>query len=397
MKSYGALWEKITSEENLYKAWRSVRKGHGNSASVLNYEKDLTNNISKLREKLLLGTYEVSNYWQFKLYDPKPRVITCSSVVDRIVHHALCQIISSLLEREFVSVSFACRKGYGSHRACQLARRYAGKSKYFCKMDIRKFFDNVKHEILLSILLPKFREKEVRKLLTQIITHPIPGQASGFGLPIGNLTSQWFANTFLTQFDHQALSGFGKRKPCGYLRYMDDFCFFSNSKAEAWRLHDEAKQWLQENLSLEIKDEATTVAPTSEGVPFLGLRIWSNSWRFKRSRFLRTRETYFKRLNQYFNGEITEESFSRCIASSDGSIRWFGFKNILKDLASEDVCSSGSNRVIRGGSYNNNASNCTASNRNNHNPSNDNNNNGFRLVSTMSEQTGFHSEMPVSQ
>lgn len=103
---------------------------------------------------------------------------------------------------------------------------------------------------------------------------------------------------------------------------------------------------------------------------------------------IRTRETYFKRLNQYFNGEITEECFSRCIASSDGRIRWFGFKNILKDLASEDVCSSGLNRVKRGGSYNNNASNSTASNRNN---------NGLRLASTMSEQTGFHSEMPVSQ
>ena len=395
MRSYGHIWEEIVSEENLRDAWRLVRRGHSHSAAIQEFENNFEERLFELRKRLMDGEYRPSGYRQFKIFDPKPRTISCAPVVDRIVHHALCGTITPLIERSFVPVSFACRKGYGAHAACALARHYASRSAFFCKMDVRKYFDSIDHKRLMDILLPIFREDAVKRLLRIIISNLVPGMPDGRGLPIGNLTSQWFANLFLNAFDHSALAGFGGSAPGGYLRYMDDFVFFTAGKAEAWRLHDAAKMWLEVERGLVIKDEATVVAPVTEGVPFLGLRIWANCWQLKRSRFLRARRTFTARVRQFERGAIDETRLAQCAASADGASRWFGFKGILGDLASKEGSSSGTNRVKRGGSWNNNADNCTSSNRNNNNPSNENNNNGFRLVSTMSEQTGFHFEVPV--
>ena len=394
MKSFGGLWKKVVSEENLHEAWRRVRRGHAGSEAVRAYGGILDGNLAELRQCLLDGSWRPGAFRQFSIRDPKPRMISCAPVRDRVVHHALCNVIVPILERRFVPVSFACRKGFGSHSACALARRYAGRSAYYCKMDVRHYFDSIDHRRLAEVLLPLFREREVRNLIQTIIDHPVPGQLSGRGLPIGNLTSQWFANAFLDAFDHEALAGLGGMPPTGYLRYMDDFIFFAETKAEAWRLHDAAAKWLCAERGLETKEEATVVAPVSEGVPFLGLRIWPESWRLQRQRFLRTRRTFSRRVRQWRTGCLSDARFAQCAASSDGSLRWFGFKGILNDLASEEGSSSGSNRVKRGGSWNNNADNCTSSNRNNDNPSNSNNNNGFRLVSTVSDRTGSHSETP---
>ena len=132
MRSYGGIWERIVSEDNLHEAWRRVRRGHASSAAVQGYAADLEANLAELRGRLLDGTYSPAGYRQFKIFDPKPRTISCAPVADRIVHHALCGVITPLVERRFVSVSFACRNGYGSHAACALARRYAGRSGYFC-------------------------------------------------------------------------------------------------------------------------------------------------------------------------------------------------------------------------------------------------------------------------
>ena len=393
MRSYGHLWETLTSEENLRAAWGRVRRGHAASVSVRAFEADLDANLAALRESLRTGTYAPGAYRQFHIYDPKPRTISCAPVVDRVVHHALCGVITPLLERRFVSVSFACREGFGAHAACALARRYAGKAKFFCKMDVRHYFDSIDHERLLGVLLPQFREREMKGLITRIVRHPVPGQTEGMGLPIGNLTSQWFANAFLDAFDHAALAGLGGAKSVGYLRYMDDFVFFGETKAACWQFHDAAKEWIAEERGLEIKDEATVVAPVTEGVPFLGLRIWGGAWRLQRGRFLRTRRTFAERCRQFASGRLDEARFAQCCASSDGASRWFGFKGILNGVASDYLASgegssSGSNRVKRGGSWNNNASNCTSSNRNNNNPSNSNNNNGFRLSSTLAKEKG---------
>lgn len=395
MRSYGHLWERVTDEENIRLAWRRVRRGHSRSADVQAFERDLERNLSNLRLRLVDGSYAPGGYRQFRVFDPKPRTISCAPVVDRVVHHALCAVITPVLDRRFVPVSFACRAGFGVHAACALARRYAGRAGWFCKMDVRRYFDSIRHDRLLDVLQPAFRERPLRDLVERLVRHPLPNQPDGVGLPIGNLTSQWFANAFLDAFDHAALAGLGGTPPLGYLRYMDDFVFFCGTKADCWRLHDAAKRWLRERRGLAVKDEATIVAPVTEGVPFLGLRIWHGSWRLQRGRLLRTRRTFALRCRQHADGKLDDARFAQCCASSDGGLRWFGFKGVLGDLVTEEGSSSGSNRVKRGGSWNNNADNCTSANRNNNSPSNANNNNGFRLVSTLSG-TGSHSERPAS-
>ena len=173
---------------------------------------------------------------------------------------------------------------------------------------------------------------------------------------------------------------------------MDDMVLFADGKAEVWRLHDGVCAWVTEKRGLEVKSERTVIAPVTEGVAFLGLRIFRGGWRLQRTRLLRTRRKFRLRERQYLAREISGAQLARCAAAADGGNRWYGFRGILQSsgvLEDEGIwaggegAESGSNRVKRGGSWNNTASNCRSANRNNNDPSNRNNNIGFRLVSTM--------------
>lgn len=383
MKSHGQLWARIASEENLREAWVRVRRGHAGSEAIQEFAANLDEHLACLRADLLTGTYRPGAYRQFRVKDPKPRTISCAPVRDRVVHHALCGVITPLLEKSFTEDSYACREGKGTHTACRRARELARRHGWYCKLDVRKYFDSVDHARLLAVILPKFREQEVRALIEAIVRHPVPGLPEGRGLPIGNLTSQWFANTFLSELDHYLKETM--RMP-GYIRYMDDFAIFAESKAECWKAHDAVARWLAEERGLELKAEATVIAPVSEGVPFLGLRIWPTCWRLKRERFLRTRRKFARRVRACEAGLIDEARLQACAMAADGGVRWFGFKGILRvgnEVAAGEGAASGSNRVKRGGSWNNNARNCRSANRNNNNPNNRNNNNGFRPASTL--------------
>ncbi len=398
MKSFGGIWERIVSEGNLRAAWKRVRRGHGHSPEVLAYGGGLEPNLSALRETLSAGTWRPGAFRQFRIRDPKPRVISCAPVEDRVVHHALCGVVAPLLERGFIDRSFACREGKGAHLACRLAREQAKRHGWFLKMDVHHYFDSIPHDRLLGILQAKFREQRVRELVEAIVRQPVPGLSTGFGLPIGNLTSQWFANAYLDGLDH--LLAEGMRLGGAYLRYMDDILVFADSKASCWELHDRAREWLLRERGLALKDEATIVAPVTEGVPFLGLRIYPGTWRLRRTRFLRTRRKAAGRIAAFEAGCIDGARLAQSLASADGSARWFGFKGILNNVAAGEGASSGSNRVKRGGSWNNNAANCRSANRNNNNPSNTNNNLGFRLSSIRPGQitrppTGSHPTTPV--
>jgi len=174
---------------------------------------------------------------------------------------------------------------------------------------------------------------------------------------------------------------------------------FVESKDACWQALEVAERWLREERGLELKAEATRLAPVTEGLPFLGLRIFPACWRLQRERFLRTRRKFARRESAFESGLLDETRLQACAAAADGGVRWFGFKNILKTgkaLAAGEGAASGSNRVKRGGSWNNNANNCRSANRNNNNPNNRNNNIGFRAASTVPQgQAGSHPEMPV--
>ncbi|NCA83905.1 MAG: RNA-directed DNA polymerase, partial [Opitutae bacterium] len=369
----------------------------------------------------LSGAWRPGPYGQFRVTDPKPRTISCAPVRDRVVHHALCGVVAPILERGFTEDCYACRAGKGTHRAAARARELVRRHGWTCKLDIRRYFDSVPHDRLLELLLPMFREKEIRRMIEVIVRHPVPGLPDGRGLPIGNLTSQWFANFYLSGLDHYAKEGLGAP---GYVRYMDDIVLFAGGKAEIWRLHNGVCGWIAEERPLEVKGERTVVAPVTEGLAFLGLRIFPGGWRFQRSRLLRTRRKFRRRERQWLSGEIDSEQLTMCAAAAGGGMRWYGFRGILREVlkfesskvlklsvserqtptlglpyfrplelpverralngnrAGGERADSGSNRVKRGGSWNNTASNCRSAYRNNNDPSNRNNNIGFRLFST---------------
>lgn len=403
MRSYGQLWERVTSPENLAAALRRVMKGRGTKRDVAAFAARREEELAALREELLSGAWRPGPYGQFRVTDPKPRTISCAPVRDRVAHHALCGVIAPLLERGFTEDCYACRVGKGTHRAAARARDLVRRHGWTCKLDIRRYFDSVPHDRLLELLLPMFREKEVRRVIEMIVRQPVPGLPDGRGLPIGNLTSQWFANFYLSGLDHFAKETL---KAPGYIRYMDDIVLFADGKAEIWRLHDGVCEWVERERGLEIKGERTVTAPVSEGLAFLGLRIFPGGWRFQRSRLQRTRRKFRLRERQWLSGEIDSEQLTMCAAAAEGGVRWYGFRGILQSLGGEvskgiwaggEGADSGSNRVKRGGSWNNTASNCRSAYRNNNDPSNRNNNIGFRLVSTMRPkgQAGSHPPSPA--
>jgi len=327
VKSHGGLWAKITAPESFRSAWVRVRRGHAGSESVQEFAGNLDANLAALRDDLLDGRYRPGEYRQFRVNDPKPRTISCAPVRDRVLHHALCGVVAPLLELSFTEDSYACREGKGTHRACRRARDLVRSFPWYCKFDVRHYFDSIGHDRLLAVVLPHFRENEVRTLIETVVRHPVPGLPEGSGLPIGNLTSQWFANAFLSGFDHFAKESV--RVP-GYIRYMDDMVVFAESKAACWQSLSAAETWLRDERGLELKAEATRLAPASEGLPFLGLRIYPACWRLQRQRFMRTRRKFARRERECAEGVMDEKRLQACAAAADGAVRWFGFKNILK-------------------------------------------------------------------
>ena len=397
MKSYGNLWRRIVAEENLYEAWENFRKNHARKRPTLRFGASLDENIARLGAQLRDGTWQPSGYHQFKVSEPKPRIISCVPVPDRVVHHAIVNVCAPLMERRFIVRSFACRKGYGSHFACLSARRMSRRWPYFAKLDVRKYFENIDHEILMGVFARMFRERELVDVVRRIVEKPIPNiVASGGdgtrGLPIGNLTSQWLANLYLDGFDHYAAEEL--RLGARYMRYMDDILVFAATPEEAWAAHDAMRDWLWSKRRLELKEEATRVCPVKCGVPFLGLIIRPDGWRLKPSRLRRTWRSARMHYEAFRRGEIGEAQLQSVLRSMNGAAEWYGFKglyarvdrryfDIFGNLRSPegDALSGTGNRVIRGGNYNNAAGNCSSSYRNNNSASNANANYGVRLCS----------------
>lgn len=253
--------------------------------------------------------------------DPKPRTITCADFRDRVVHHALCSVISPYLESRFIDDSFACRIGKGSHRAVVQAQNFSRRFSYVWKADIRAFYDSVDHAVLLHMLCRRFREKRLHQLFRIVLEHPFPGQVAGKGLPIGNLTSQWFANFYLDRLDHFLKEDL---KAPAVVRYMDDFAIWSNSKEELFEIWSEAHLWLSEELKLELKESACRVQPVSQGLIYLGMQIFPRTIRVQGKRLRRTRRLIALREKQFASGELTEAELAQCVGAAV-NFKFFSF------------------------------------------------------------------------
>lgn len=312
MKRAGSLFEKVVAFENLVEALYRAAQGKKLKGNVARYLLDLEKEVIQLQSELVEGTYHPRPYFQFTIFEPKKRNICSSNFRDRVVHHAISDVIEPYLERRFISDTYACRVGMGAHLALKRSQEFTRRYRHFLKCDISKYFESIDHARLKRLLSRIFKDSRLLALMDRIIDHGIPLAPDGLGLPIGNLTSQHFANLYLGELDHFVKERI--RAP-GYLRYMDDFILFHDSKDFLNQAHKEVQGFLERELALKLKDKVTVLAPTSQGVPFLGCRVFQGLIRLQRKNLLRMRQKIVSRERSFIKGRISEDEMVKSLNS----------------------------------------------------------------------------------
>lgn len=264
MKRKNNLYNQIISIENLHLADAQARKGKGHQYGVKFHQKNEADNIIKLHKMLQEKSYQTSPYKTFPVYEPKERIVfKLPYYPDRITHHAIMNVLEPIFTNLFTNDTYSCIKGKGIHKASNNLKKAlqdkAGTT-YCLKLDIRKFYPSVNHEILKQQLRRKFKDKDLLWLLDEIID-------SADGLPIGNYLSQYFANFYLTGFDHWIK---GAKRVKYYFRYADDLVILSNNKDELHTLLVSIKQYLKDVLKLEVKQNWQVFPVEARGIDFVG-------------------------------------------------------------------------------------------------------------------------------
>lgn len=305
MKRINNLYPQVCAFPSLWYAARKARRGNRHSEEANEFWFFLEKGILQLQEELESYTYLPGAYHYFRIQDPKERTISVAPFRDRVVHHAIVGVLEPIYERSFIAGSYACRKGKGTHRAIFEAQRALHANHWFFKTDIEQFFDSVDHGILLHLLKRKIKDRPLLELISRILEN---GGSDGKGLPIGNLTSQFFANVYLSSFDH-----FVKQtlRVENYIRYMDDFVLFSNDKQRLLKCRNEIVDFLEVKLQLQLKPSATFFNQKTNGLSFLGTRIFPSMIRIRTDSARRSFKRLKRRQHEFANGRIDFESLSQ--------------------------------------------------------------------------------------
>jgi len=260
--------EQIWETENLYKAYSKALRGKQGKPDVIAYSKKVEQHIGILQHQLKTGDWEIGRYHYFRIFDPKERLICATSFQERVLHHAIMNICHPYFEKRLIYDTYATRIEKGIYKALDRAREGSRKYQYVAKLDIRKYFDSIDHQTLKLELRRMFKDGNLLQLLDDIIDsyESQPGQ----GLPIGNLTSQYFANGYLSPIDHYIKEHL--HIPI-YVRYMDDMLLFGNEKQV---LKENVKSVCEELGKIGLCLKPAIVLKTEQGVPFLGYRIYSH-------------------------------------------------------------------------------------------------------------------------
>jgi retron-type reverse transcriptase len=300
MKRYGMLYEKIYDFNNLLEAFKKARKGKRYRNEVLQYAANLEENLINLQNQLIWQTYEPSRCNEFIVHEPKKRIISAPQFKDRVLHHAIYKIINPIFERIFIYDSYACRVGKGTHAGADRLTRFIrmhDSHAYCLKGDISKYFAGIDHETLKMILRKKIKCTKTLWLLDKIID--FNGEPTGLGL--GALTSQLFANIYLNELDYYIKQVLLVRH---YIRYMDDFIIVSDSKEEMHMIRGDIENFLWTHLKLKT-NQKTQIFPISQGINFLGYRIWPNHRLIRKSSIKRIKRKLKRFSNDYRDGLIS--------------------------------------------------------------------------------------------
>ena len=330
------MYKTLYSLDNLFLAYRKAAKGKRSLENVARFEYHLEDNLVALHVELRNGTYRPGEYTNFYIHEPKRRLISAAPFCDRVVHHALCNLIEPPFERSFIYDSYANRVGKGTHRARERAQHFARRYRYVLPLDIVQFFPDIDHEMLKIELFRKVKDNKMRSLIELILEsgEEVHGLRAirPKGLPIGNLTSQFWANVHMNPIDH-----FIKRTlQCpGYIRYVDDLLLFSDSKEELHIWHERVTEALSRRYM--TLHGGAHPRPVTEGIPFLGFVIYADRVRLKQRKGV----YYRRKLKHLLASGVDDQTL---LASVEGWINHTRYgntaglrKSILFELGLGDV------------------------------------------------------------
>lgn len=315
MKRAGHLWPQVIAFDNLYAAARQTRRGKRFTPAALEFEANIEQELLALETELTGKTYLPGDYRSFFIMEPKRRMISAAPYRDRVVHHALINVLGPIFERGFVTESFANRSGYGTHRALRRFTRLARSHRFILQCDIRKYFASIDHAILKGLIRRKIKCRDTLWLCDLIIDCANEQEAVDLffpgddlltlidrrrGLPVGNLTSQWFANLYLDGFDHFVKQQL--RIPA-YVRYVDDFALFADDHG----LLQEARHQIESHLAglrVQIHPIKSQLFETRAGASFLGFRVTPTALRVRGVSLRRARRRMHALQDDYAAGRI---------------------------------------------------------------------------------------------
>ncbi len=345
MQTYNKFYNKLCSYENLLSAFKKARKGKSSMAYVKEFEKNLKINLKILQFELINKTYQPKKLKLFIIHDPKTRKICKSNFRDRIIHHAIVNILEPIYEKIFIYDSYASRKNKGQHKALErfheLKRKVSLNGKklkgikdnnYICgyclKADIKKYFDNVDHETLINILRKKIKDENVIWLIKQILKNNL-NKIKDKSMPLGNYTSQFFANVYLNGLDYFVKH---KLKVKYYIRYVDDFIILHNQKEILEYYKQEINEFIKSNLKLELHEDKSKIIPLHEGIKFLGFRSFYYYRLLKKSNINQIKRNLIAWNEMYETCKISEEKFKVKIESWKAHASHGNNHNLTKKL-----------------------------------------------------------------
>jgi RNA-directed DNA polymerase len=325
MKRFGKLYKQIYSVENLYLADQKARKGKHSQYGVKVHDQNQDANIWDLHLMLKNKSYKTSAYKTFPIYEPKERIIFCLPYFpDRITHHAIMNVMERIFVSTFTTDTYSCIKGKGIHAASYALReslKDASGTKYCLKIDIKKFYPSIDHDILKGLIRRKIKDKDLLWLLDGIID-------SAPGLPIGNLLSQYLANFYLCYFDHWVKE---EKRVKDYFRYADDIVIPSDNKEHLHQLLADFRVYLRDNLKLEIKYNyqifkvAAHHKERGKGIDFVGYVHYHEHIRMRKS------------IKKNFARKVSKTKNRKTIASYQGWAKHCNSKHLLKKLLNEKL------------------------------------------------------------
>lgn len=321
MKRIGNLYTKIYDLDNLYLAYSKAKTGKSKSKGVIQFESDLDNNILRIQKELIEQTYITSEYNVFTIRDPKERTIYSLPFRDRVVQHAIMNIIESLWTSVFISHSYSSIKGKGIHGAWKHIRRDLKNRKqtqYCLKMDITKFYPSIDHHIMKQIIRKKIKDMKLLALLDGIID-------SAPGMPIGNYLSQFLANLYLSYFDHWLKE---VKRVKYYYRYADDLIILGDSKQDLHLLRIDIQTYLSENLKLKLKSNYQVFPIVSRGIDFIGYVFFHTHTMLRK----RIKKNFCRCVAKLNRKVLTAKDYRIKICSWLGWCKYCNSKNLIKTI-----------------------------------------------------------------